>query len=255
MSLTESTRTGSARGLATGFGASSDRNPGPNVAERSVTLVLCKGRLLGPSLEVLARAGVDVPADIEEDRRVIVPVGDDLRILFSRPDDAPTYVGRGAADLGIVGSDSILEAGADVVELADLGVAACRMAFAGRPGADLSARRLVVASRYANFTRAVLAERGMDAEVLPMRGSVELAVVTGAADVILDLVATGRTLAENGMVILDVVRDISARLIANAAALRTGVPGVLRLANKIMAGTAATGATAAGAVPLGRASA
>lgn len=204
-----------------------------------MTLVLCKGRLLGPSLEVLTRAGLAIPSDIEEDRRVIVSVGEDRRILFSRPDDAPTYVGRGAADLGIVGSDSILEAGADVVELADLGVAACRLAFAGRPGADLFARRLVVATRYTNVARAVLAERGLDAEVLPMRGSVELAVVTGAADVILDLVATGRTLAENGLVILDVVKDISARLIANSAALRTGVSGVLELANRIMAAVTA----------------
>ena len=251
MSPMESTSASSGRGAATGAGTALGAALGDAsglataTAERPVTLVLCKGRLLGPSLEVLTRAGVDVPADIEEDRRVIVPVGDDLRILFSRPDDAPTYVGRGAADLGIVGSDSILEAGADVVELVDLGVAACRMAFAGRPGADLGARRLVVASRYANLTRAILAERGMDAEVLPMRGSVELAVVTGAADVILELVAPGRTLAENGMVILDVVKDISARLIANAAALRTGVPSVLRLANKIMAGGASAGRASA----------
>lgn len=217
-------------------GGSAARSTSGGEADRPVTLVLCKGRLLGPSLEVLSRAGLAIPDDIEEDRRVIVPIGDGLRILFSRPDDAPTYVGRGAADLGIVGSDSILEAGADVVELADLGVAACRLAFAGRPGTDLTARRLVVATRYPNVARTILVERGLDAEVLTMRGSVELAVVTGAADVILDLVATGRTLAENGLVILDTVKDISARLIANAAALRTGVAGVLDLAGKIMAG-------------------
>lgn len=167
------------------------------------------------AVTLLERAGYLPPEDLVHTRRLILVDEDNqIRYLLAKPVDVPTYVEHGAADLGIVGKDVLLEAGADVHELLDLGIGRCRLAVAGAPERELANVRRV-ATKYPNYTRKYFLHRNQQVETIYLNGSVELAPLIGLADCIVDLVETGRTLAENGLVTWLDLEDISTRLIAN----------------------------------------
>ncbi|MCL2031560.1 MAG: ATP phosphoribosyltransferase [Oscillospiraceae bacterium] len=172
-------------------------------------------------------AGADCSALRKPGRRLILPVslpgGPGFEVVLAKAPDVITYVERGACDLGIVGKDTILERGQSFYEVLDLGFGACRFMLAVREGEDFFGRmhHRTVASKYPLVTRQFFERRGMDVDIIHIEGSVELAPILGLADGIVDLVETGGTLRENGLHPIETVAEISARLIANVAAVKT----------------------------------
>ena len=180
-----------------------------------LTIAMAKGRVLKDAVALMGRAGYLPPVNLERTRKLILnDEAHHIRYLLAKPVDVPTYVERGAADLGVVGKDVLLEAGSDVHELLDLGVGRCRLAIAGPPGHDLGLVRRV-GTKYPNYTRNYFLRRHQQVETIYLNGSVELAPLIGLADCIVDLVETGRTLEENGLVTWLDLEEISTRLIAN----------------------------------------
>lgn len=184
-------------------------------------LALPRGALWGETLDALDGIGVDT-AEMRGDSRSLVFEVNGLSLVTMRPSDVPTYVESGAADLGITGKDVLLEhADRIVYEILDLGYGACRMVLAGRRGDQSlgeTERRLGamrIATKYPRIAERHFEETGRQAEVIEVKGSVELAPLVGLADGIVDLVATGRTLEENGLEIREEIATSTARLVAN----------------------------------------
>jgi ATP phosphoribosyltransferase len=187
-----------------------------------------RGTLFEQTLTLLDRLGLDTSEVRVNDRRLLF---DEAGIVTMRPSDVPTYVEAGAADLGITGKDVLLEQSErEVYELADLGFGACRMVLATAAGEDRASealRRLGVvriATKYPRVAARYFFETGRQAEIVEVKGSVELAPLTGLAEGIVDLTATGGTLRENGLVVREEIAHCTARLIANPVAhkLRAG---------------------------------
>jgi ATP phosphoribosyltransferase len=194
----------------------------------TIGIALSKGRILEEAAPLLARAGVRPKEDPERSRKLVIATErSDVRVIVVRASDAPTYVQYGAADLGIAGQDVLAEhGGAGLYQPLDLGIAACRMVVAVRRGFDYEAAvrqgaRLRVATKYVQTTREHFAAKGVHVDLIRLYGSMELAPLTGLADAIVDLVATGRTLKDNDLVAVEEIMQVSARLIVNQAALKT----------------------------------
>jgi ATP phosphoribosyltransferase len=184
-------------------------------------LAIPRGALWGETLDALDRIGVDT-AQMRGDSRSLIFSVDGMSMVTMRPSDVPTYVESGAADLGITGKDVLLEHTDRVVyEILDLGYGACRMVLAARQGDESlgeTERRLGgmrIATKYPRIAERYFEETGRQAEVIEVKGSVELAPLVGLADGIVDLVATGRTLEENGLEIREEIAPSTARLVAN----------------------------------------
>jgi ATP phosphoribosyltransferase len=196
-------------------------------AASPLTIAVPKGRVLRSIAALFARAGVDSAALLAEDRTLIRGVATaDVRFLLLKPDDVPTYVEYGAADLGVCGRDVLDERASDVLRPLDLGIGRCRMVVAGLASAS-GARASVrdggvprVATKYPRTAAAHFARRGVQADVVFVQGSVELAPLTGLAELIVDLVETGETLAQNGLEMRDEVARISSLLVANRASFK-----------------------------------
>jgi ATP phosphoribosyltransferase len=181
-----------------------------------------RGALLGETLDLLDRIGLDTREVRVNDRKLLF---EDVGIITMRPSDVPTYVEAGAADIGITGKDVLMEQSErEVYELVDLGYGRCRMVLAGVAGEDRAAealRRLGVvriATKYPRIATAHFQATGRQAEIVEVKGSVELAPLTGLVEAIVDLTATGTTLRENGLVIREEIAVCTARLIANPVA-------------------------------------
>ena len=194
----------------------------------TIGIALSKGRILEEAAPLLARAGVRPKEDPERSRKLVIATERrDVRVIVVRASDAPTYVQYGAADLGIAGQDVLAEhGGAGLYQPLDLGIAACRMVVAVRRGFDYEAAvrqgaRLRIATKYVQTTREHFAAKGVHVDLIRLYGSMELAPLTGLADAIVDLVATGRTLKDNDLVAVEEIMPVSARLIVNQAALKT----------------------------------
>lgn len=201
-----------------------------------ITFALPKGRLAEKSAELLAKCGVDT-AVLQEDTRKLVLESADKKYGFFlvKPADVPAYVEAGVADLGIVGKDTLIEEGRELYEMLDLKMGECRLSIAGYPERRdvLTNPHLRVATKYVNTARRVFADRE-EIEIIPLHGSIELAPVTGLADVIFDVVQTGSTLKANGLVVLeDVYTGITARLVANKVCLKTKAEELLPLIEKL----------------------
>ncbi|HET7294283.1 MAG TPA: ATP phosphoribosyltransferase [Vicinamibacteria bacterium] len=183
----------------------------------SLTLALSKGKLLAGTEALLRRARLPFPG---ADGRRLVARADGFRFLFVKDMDVPTYVEYGVADCGIAGRDVLLETGADVLEPLDLGFGRCRLVVAAPRGAGFDYRRastIRIATKYPRVATAHFLQRGVSAEVVRVHGSVELAPGLGLADGIVDVVETGRTLDENGLVPIETVAESTARLVVNRA--------------------------------------
>lgn len=183
----------------------------------SLTIALSKGRLLTGAGALFSRAGLPFPP--LDTRRLIVEEGD-LRFLFVKDMDVPVYVEYGVADVGICGSDVLLEAGSDVLVPLDLGYGGCRMVLAAPPGSGFGETwptHLRVATKYVRVALGFFETRGLAAEIVKLQGSVEIAPGLGLADCIVDMVETGRTLRENGLEVVEEITTTSARLVVNRA--------------------------------------
>jgi ATP phosphoribosyltransferase len=184
-------------------------------------LALPRGALWGETLDALDRIGVDT-SEMRSESRSLVFASNGLSLVTMRPSDVPTYVEAGAADLGITGKDVLMEQADRIVyEILDLRYGTCRMVLAGRqgdPSLGETERRLGgmrIATKYPRIAERYFEETGRQAEVIEVKGSVELAPLVGLADGIVDLVATGRTLKENGLEVREEIATSSARLVAN----------------------------------------
>jgi ATP phosphoribosyltransferase len=194
----------------------------------TISIALSKGRILEEAAPLLERAGIRPKENPERSRKLVIATERrDVRVIVVRASDAPTYVQYGAADLGIAGQDVLAEhGGAGLYQPLDLGIAACRMVVAVRKGFDYEAAvrqggRLRVATKFVQSTREHFAAKGVHVDLIRLYGSMELAPLTGLADAIVDLVATGRTLKANHLVAVEEIMPVSARLIVNQAALKT----------------------------------
>jgi ATP phosphoribosyltransferase len=189
-----------------------------------------RGSLFTQTLDLLDRLGIATLELRENDRKLLF---EDVGIVTMRPSDVPTYVEAGAADLGITGKDVLLEqAERDLYELLDLGYGGCKMVLATVAGDDPAAealRRLGVmriATKYPRIATRYFLETGRQAEIVEVKGSVELAPLTGLAEGIVDLTASGATLRENGLVVREEIADSTARLIANPVSHKLKAPAI-----------------------------
>ena len=204
--------------------------------DKTVVFALAKGRLAEKSADILCRCGIDCANILEPTRKlVLTDASGAYEFIFVKPSDVPVYVERGVADIGVVGKDTLLESGADVYELVDLRFAACKLALAGYPGFDVKEARngLKVATKYGNFARSYFESRGLNADIIPLHGSIELGPIVGLSDIILDIVESGKTLKENGLVVLEEICDCSARLIVNKVSLKTKSKALIPLVASI----------------------
>jgi ATP phosphoribosyltransferase len=187
----------------------------------TLTLALSKGRILDDSLPLLEKMGLAPRGDIG--RLLRVPSQDpNVSLLIIRPADVPTYVEYGAADLGITGKDVLMEHGCGgLYEPLDLGIARCRLSVAAPVTAVArGAQRTRVATKYLEITRRHFADKGQQVELIKLYGSMELAPLVGLADLIVDLIDTGNTLKANGLVEVEKICDVTARLVVNKAAMK-----------------------------------
>jgi len=184
-----------------------------------INIALPKGRLGENVYSMFESAGFDCPSIREPGRKLIFENEEKgLRFFWVKPSDVAIYVERGAADLGVAGKDILLEYAPEVYELLDLGVGKCRMAVAAKKGfRDDTEKTLRVATKFANITKAYYAKKCRDIDIIHLNGSIELAPILGLSDVIVDIVETGSTLAENNLEPVETIVPISARLIANKA--------------------------------------
>jgi len=173
---------------------------------------------------LFAAAGIEPTENPETSRKLIIPSNrPDVQFLIVRASDVPTYVQLGGAHLGVVGKDVLMEHGGEgLVEPLDLNIARCRLMVAGYPDTKLDgSKRLRVASKFANCARAHFAKHARQVEIIKLYGSMELAPIVGLCDLIVDVVESGATLAANGLVPLELIADISSRVVVNRAALKT----------------------------------
>ncbi|TDJ20875.1 MAG: ATP phosphoribosyltransferase [Gammaproteobacteria bacterium] len=187
-----------------------------------LTIAISKGRIYREALPLLDAVGIRPGDEPESSRKLVLDTNrGDIRLLVLRAQDVPTFVEHGAADLGIAGKDVLLEhGGGGLYEPLDLRIARCRLVVAARRGRDALPRRPRVATKYVASTRRFFAAAGVQAEIIKLYGSMELAPLVGLADCIVDLVDTGSTLAANGLVEVEEVCAISSRLIANKASMK-----------------------------------
>ncbi len=187
-----------------------------------ITIAVSKGRIFEEAMPLLSSIGIEPKDDPSKSRKLVLETSqDNVRLLVIRATDVPTYVERGAAELGIAGKDVLLEYNGDgLYEPLDLGIARCRMMLAGLKEAGPVNDRPRVATKYTNITRDYFAKLGQQVEIIKLYGSMELGPVLGLSDWIVDLVDTGNTLKANGLVTLEHITDISSRLIVNKAAMK-----------------------------------
>jgi ATP phosphoribosyltransferase len=187
-----------------------------------LNIALPKGRLGEKVYAMFAAAGYECPAILENSRKLIFENAEKgVRYFWVKPSDVSIYVERGAADIGVVGKDILLEYNPAVYELLDLGLGRCRMAVAcKRDFYDDPEKTLKVATKFANIARTYYAGKSRDIDIIHLNGSIEIAPILGLSDVIVDIVETGTTLKENDLVVAETILPISARLIANRAAFQ-----------------------------------
>ena len=204
-----------------------------------LVIALSKGRTVKSLVPLLGRAGIDASALARDDRSLVRDAGS-LRFLLLKPDDVPTYVEHGAADLGVCGRDVLRERESDLLVPLDLEIGRCRMIVAAPKGAPPISDVVRVATKYPRTAAAYFASRGVQAEVISLSGSVELAPPAGLADFIVDLVETGETLRQNGLEIVAEVASVSTVIVVNRAAYKLRRAEIASLIERLRTATAAS---------------
>jgi ATP phosphoribosyltransferase len=214
----------------------------------SLTVAVPRGALFAETLELLDRLGMETTEVRSNDRKLLFDLPGGASLITMRPSDVPTYVEAGAADLGVTGKDVLMEQSErDVYELVDLGYGRCRMVLAGVAGEDRAEealRRLGVmrvATKYPRIAARYFERTGRQAEIVEVKGSVELAPLTGLVEAIVDLTATGATLAHNGLVEREEIAVCTARLIANPVAHKLKAAEVDAVLTRVRAGALGVG--------------
>ena len=200
-----------------------------------VNIALPKGRLGKKVYEMFEQAGYPCPAIKEDNRKLIFENPEaGVRYFWVKPSDVTIYVERGAADVGVAGKDILLEYEPDVYELLDLHLGKCRMAVAARKDfRENTGRTLRVATKFPHITRDFYEKESRDIDIIKLNGSIEIAPILGLADVIVDIVETGKTLKENNLEVIDTIVPISARLIANKANFKFKTEAVEKIRNSL----------------------
>ena len=188
-----------------------------------LTIALSKGRILDQTIPLLKKAGISIPKSELESRKLILDTNlSDVKVIVIRASDVPVFVQHGAADFGIAGKDVLLEHGANgIFELLDLGISKCRLMVASKKDQDLNKSTLKVATKYVKSAKEYFYKQGKQVEVIKLYGAMELAPIVGLSDCIVDLVDTGNTLEANNLVPVELIQEISSRLIVNSAAFNT----------------------------------
>ena len=206
---------------------------------RYLTFALTKGRLANKTLEMMENLGITCDEMKDKDSRKLIFTNEELKLKFflAKGPDVPTYVEYGAADIGVVGKDTIIEEGRKVHEVLDLGFGKCRMCVCGyeKTAELLKHRELIrVATKYPKIAKDYFYnKRHQTVEIIKMNGSIELAPIVGLSEVIVDIVETGSTLRENGLVVLEEVCPLSARMIVNPVSLRMENDRIRKLINDL----------------------
>ncbi|ANA80317.1 ATP phosphoribosyltransferase catalytic subunit [Paenibacillus vortex V453] len=186
----------------------------------TLKVAMPKGRIYKKASALFRSAGLPIPLDVDETRKLVISLPEaGMEFILAKPVDVPTYVEYGVADIGIVGKDVLMEENKDVYELLDLGIARCRMSVIGLPDWKPGITQRV-ATKYPNVASQYFREQGQQVEVVKLNGSIELAPLIGLADRIVDMVETGQTLKENGLVEMTSIFEITSRLIANRVSYR-----------------------------------
>jgi len=192
-----------------------------------ITIAIPKGRILEESVELFGRIGIDCRELLSDSRKLVFENTDQrMRYMIVRATDVPTYVEYGSADIGIVGKDTLMEQGKDVYEPLDLKFGYCRMVVAepaklATVDDPSSWSHVRIATKYPNVTERYFAARGIQVEIIKLYGSIELAPLVGLSERIVDLVSTGETMRQNGLVEVETIAEITTRLIVNRASLKT----------------------------------
>ncbi len=206
---------------------------------RYLTFALTKGRLAKKTMELLEQLGITCEEIQDKNSRKLIFVNEELKLKFflAKGPDVPTYVEYGAADIGVVGKDTILEEGRKVHEVCDLRFGACRMCVCGPKSAEelLQHRELIrVATKYPNIAKDYFYNhKHQTVEIIKLNGSIELAPLVGLSEVIVDIVETGSTLRENGLEVLEEVCPLSARMIVNPVSMRMENERIKELLTKL----------------------
>ena len=207
--------------------------------KRYLTFALTKGRLAKKTLELLEQTGITCEEMKDPDSRKLIFVNEELRLQFflAKGPDVPTYVEYGAADIGVVGKDTILEEGRKIYEVLELGFGKCRMCVCGPESARslLNGQELIrVATKYPNIAKDYFYnQRNQTVEIIKLNGSIELAPIVGLSEVIVDIVETGSTLRENGLVVLEEVCPLSARVVVNPVSMRMENERITKLLSEL----------------------
>jgi len=202
--------------------------------QEPITIALSKGRLADKTIEILSNCGIDCSPLLKPTRKLMVAdASGNYNFIFVKPSDVPTYVERGAADMGVVGKDTLLEENKAVYEPIDLKIATCKLSVAGKKGTDVNKPNLKVATKYVNVAKEYYHAKGINVDIIKLHGSVELAPIIGLADCIVDIVESGKTLIENGLTVLEDICNCSARVIVNRSSLKTKSSVIEPLLSKI----------------------
>ena len=206
---------------------------------RYLTFALAKGRLAKNTLEILEKIGITCEEMKDKDTRKLIFVNEELKLKFflAKAGDVPTYVEYGAADFGVVGKDTILEEGRDILEVVDLGMGKCRMCVCGPKSAEELLKHhdmIRVASKYPNIAKDYFYnKKHQTVEIIKLNGSVELAPIVGLSEVIVDIVETGSTLRENGLDVLEEICPLSARMVVNQVSMKMENARIMKLISEL----------------------
>lgn len=189
----------------------------------SIRIALAKGRISEDAIDLLEKTGIKFNDYNKKSRKLIfTDASNTIDLVFVKSADIPIYVEKGTVDIGVVGKDILMEDKADVYEVLNLNIGQCSICVAGFKGEGLyENKKLSVGTKYPNITKEYFHKKGLNTEIIKLNGSVELAPILGLSHVIVDIVETGKTLRENGLVVLEEICDISARLVVNKVSLKT----------------------------------
>lgn len=203
---------------------------------RPIRIALTKGRLEKDTVNLFIKMGFNCDQLINKGRKLILEIpNSNIEVVLAKAADVITYIENGVCDIGVVGKDTIMEYGGSFFEVTDLGFGKCKFALANKAGTDFYTghSEKTIATKYPNVARDFFKAKGMDVRIVKIEGSVELAPLLGLSDAIVDIVETGSTLKENGLVVIEDVAPISARLIVNTVSLKLHQQRIEDLIEKI----------------------